>query len=145
MVGARASRPHRTPPELSSSSSGRRRRKGLCVMRTMKRRMAIAVTAGVWIAAVGSAAALTYDLNRPLRWVSGATHVTAASQVAREAPTETVSDSPPVLYIPTITIVAQVPRRPVTASVPAAPAVSPMRCADWRELDMGSGRVQVCE
>jgi hypothetical protein len=33
----------------------------------MKKRTTIAVTVGVWIAAMGSAAALTYDLNRPLQ------------------------------------------------------------------------------
>lgn len=39
-------------------------------MTTMKRRTAIAVTTGVWVLAVGSAVALTYELNRPLHWVS---------------------------------------------------------------------------
>jgi hypothetical protein len=36
---------------------------------TMKKRTVSAVTAGVWIAALGSAAALIYELNRPLHEV----------------------------------------------------------------------------
>jgi hypothetical protein len=76
----------------------------------MKKRTAIAVTLGVWIAAVGSAAALTYDLNRPLQLASVAPR--------RESPFDTanaaVAGPPPeqsVLYIPDITIVGTAPHR----------------------------------
>jgi hypothetical protein len=52
-----------------SAAFGADEEKGLCVMVVMKKRTAVAVTMGVWAAALGSAAALTYELNRPLHWV----------------------------------------------------------------------------
>jgi len=54
----------------------------------MKKRTAVAVIVGVWIATLSLAAALTYELTR-------------------------------------------------------APDIAQMQCADWRELDMASGRVLV--
>ncbi|HWW88580.1 MAG TPA: hypothetical protein VNZ26_33530 [Vicinamibacterales bacterium] len=112
----------------------------------MKRRTAIAVTVGVWVAAVGSAAALTYDLNRPIH-LPGATAQLAVPINAEQAPVaEPVLELQPVLYIPTITVVGQMPHRPgVTREPNPAIDIPWMHCADWRELDMGSGRVQVCE
>jgi uncharacterized NAD-dependent epimerase/dehydratase family protein len=50
-----------------------------------------------------------------------------------------------VLNIPTVTVVGHAPRRPVVARVPKASEIPDMSCADWRVLDMGTGRVQVCE
>jgi hypothetical protein len=122
----------------------------------MKRRTAIAVTLGVWLAAVGSAAALTYDLNRPLR-SAGATlqgtttpsggQVAATLVPAHAALSEAPSEPPgPVLYVSTLTTVGAAPQRPVAAGVQKPMTeISQMRCADWRELNMGSGHVQVCE
>jgi hypothetical protein len=109
-------------------------------MTTMKSRTAIAVTAGVWVAAVGSAAALTFDLNRPLHWV-GATSLRAAPVNAAQT-AEPVSEMQSVLNIPTITVLGHAPHHRVVARVPKASEIS---CADWRDLDMGSGSAQVCE
>jgi hypothetical protein len=117
----------------------------------MKRRTAIAVTVGVWIAALGSAAGLEYDLNGTPHFASAhlanvtsqpATPLAAASQASAPA----AAEMQPVLYIPTITIVGSMRRLVVPEpKPPVAPDISKMQCADWRELDMGSGHVQVCQ
>ena len=114
-------------------------------MRAMKKRTATAVTVGAWVAAVGSAAALTYDLNRPLHGVSSTLQLAAPASAARAALTGPVSELQSVLVIPTVTIVGKAAPRPKVAAAPETPVITAMRCSDWRELDMGSGRVQVCE
>ena len=45
--------------------------------------------------------------------------------------------------LPSFTIVGQV-HRPLPTPHPT-PDISKMHCTDWRGLDIGSGRVQVCE
>jgi hypothetical protein len=112
----------------------------------MKRRTAIAVAAALWIGGLGSAVALAYDLNRTLPLV-GAKSQSAApindEHAARAAP---ASEVQPVLYVPTITIVGQAAHHSaVVGERRPATDIARMRCADWRELDMGSGRVQICE
>ena len=120
-------------------------------MAPMKKRTAIAVTVGVWMAALGSAAALEYDLNRAphlsrphLASVTSlpATPLTAAPPAFALL----ASEVQPVLVIPTITIVGSM-RRSVDREPQPVPAVdiSNMTCTDWRGLDIGSGHVQVCE
>lgn len=109
----------------------------------------IAVTAGVWVTAVGSAAALTYDLNRPLRSANvtwhRSTRLAAQPNTSVSADVESLSEHQTMLRIPTITIVAE----SVESHAAVAPApvtdISQMSCSDWRELDIGSGHVQVCE
>jgi hypothetical protein len=118
-------------------------------MMPMKKRTAIAVTVGVWIAAVGSAAALTYDLNRTPQiakphFANAASHPVIPSSAAPVAFVQPALEQP-VLYIPTITIVGTV-RRPLDSEKPVPAAdISKMTCTDWRGLDIGSGHVQVCE
>jgi len=114
-------------------------------MTSMKRRTAIAVTVGVWVAALGSAAALTYDLNRPMHLAGATAQLAVPIHAERAAVAESVLELQPVLYIPTITVVGQMPHRPGVREPKPAVDISRMQCADWRELDMGSGRVQVCE
>jgi len=122
------------------------RRKGLCIMTSMKRRTAIAVTVGVWVAGLGSAAALTYDLNRPMHLAGARSPLAKPINAEQAAVAEPVLELQPVLYIPTITVVGQLPHGPgVTREPKPAVDISLMHCADWRELDMGSGRVQICE
>ena len=75
-------------------------------MATMKRQTAIAVTVGVWTAALCSAAALAYDATRPVH-LAGAT-----SQPEPKLDTESAVAAPApelqaVLYIPEATIVAK--------------------------------------
>src|SRR5579862_4168704 len=88
-------------------------RKGLCVMATMKKRAIAAITAGVWFAAIGSAAALTYGLNRPLQAVSGASQHTQGAPEAAATQTEAPSlpvtaPASPVQMMPTFTVVGYV-------------------------------------
>jgi hypothetical protein len=115
----------------------------------MKKGTMVAITIAAWLAAMGSASALTYELNRPLRLAPAASVVPAPPHAAQEgvrAPAaERLPALAPVLYLPLVTIVA--PRLPAVAmkapsTVPESP---PMLCSDWRALDMGSGRVRTCE
>jgi hypothetical protein len=76
-------------------------------MTTIEQLTATAVTMGVWIAAVGSAAALTYDLNRAPHLASDAAQSSAPSQRAPALLAQPVSESQPVLYVPAITVVGR--------------------------------------
>jgi hypothetical protein len=74
----------------------------------MKKRTAIAVTLGVWIAALGSAAALAADLNRPSHFARPHSANVASQPQAAVAPTPALDPAPEdqsVLLIPTVTIV----------------------------------------
>jgi len=115
-------------------------------MTSTKRRTMIALTLGVWFAALGSAGALTYDLSRPLQSANATPQLAAATNLDHCAIGAQVSDLAPVLYIPTITVVGQRPHgAAVVTPVQKPPTdISRMHCADWRELDMGSGQVEVC-
>jgi len=105
----------------------------------------MALTLGVWVAALGSAGALIYDLSRPLPSADATPRVAEPANLGHDAIVEQVSELSPVLFIPTITVVGQRPLRAlVTAGKRPAIDISHMRCADWRELDMGSGQVEVC-
>jgi hypothetical protein len=115
-------------------------------MTDKNRRTMMAVTLGVWVAALGSAGALTYDLGRPLQPAAGAAwRLMEPVNANRAGIAEPVSDLSPVLYIPTITVIGQLPHRVVVTRL-AEPAtdVSRRHCAEWRELDMGSGQAEVC-
>jgi hypothetical protein len=118
-------------------------------MRPMNKRTAIAVTVSVWIAALGSATALAYDLNRTPH-LARPHSANVTSQFATPAPAAPTVFAPPapevqsVLYIPTITIVGSMRRADSEKPAPRAD-ISEMRCTDWRGLDIGSGHVQVCE
>jgi hypothetical protein len=90
-------------------------------MTTMKNQVAIAVTVGVWVAAFGSAAALTFDLNHALRWASPPSQPTALTQAECPAQVEPGSEAQAVLYIPALTIVGHAPRDPEAAQGPKAP------------------------
>ena len=102
---------------------------------------------------MGSAAALTYDLNRPLQWKdatsqptsAGAPDPALAAVVPQAAPATVAPPDEATLQVPTVTIVGRIPPRSVAAPAPTTRDISEMRCTQWRELDMGSGHVQVCE
>jgi len=111
----------------------------------MKKRLAIAVTVGVWLAALGSAAALSYHWNRASHLTSVAEPSAPPLSAAPASFSEPVSESQPVIYVPTLTIRGR-PHEPSTrSSSKQTVGMSEMNCADWRGLDMGSGRVRVCE
>jgi hypothetical protein len=80
-------------------------------MATMKKRTVAVVTLGVWIAALGSAGALTYDANRPTQVGGGGSQVDAPSDTASGAPFASAPEQElePVLYMPDVTIVGKAP------------------------------------
>jgi hypothetical protein len=114
------------------------------------RRFLFAVTAGVWVTALGSAAALAYVLDRPLQPRMEEKQV-AAAPAPRESVDQVIAavrPSAPVLQIPPITIVGSAPAKRaafIPKPVKPAPDITEMNCSQWRDLQMGSGRVQVCE
>lgn len=114
-------------------------------MARMKKRLAIAVTVAIWLAALGSAAVLSYQWNRASHLTSVADPSAPRLSAAPASFSEPVSELQPVIYVPTVTIRGR-PHEPSTrdSSKPAV-SMSEMNCADWRGLDMGSGRVRVCE
>jgi hypothetical protein len=112
----------------------------------MKKRTAVAVTLVVWIAALGSAAALTYDLNSTPKLASATAQPATPSIAAPAAVARPASKTQAVLVVPTITIVGSIHHSVANAPKPERPVdIYQMRCADWRELNIGSGHVQVCE
>jgi hypothetical protein len=107
-----------------------------------------ALALGVWGAGGIVATALAYDLSHPPTPRPAAVDVTPthvdAPEVVRHA-----GEERPVLMIAPITIVGRRIARPLGVTAPqkgeALPQSSRMHCADWRDLQMGSGRVQICE
>ncbi|HLK37459.1 MAG TPA: hypothetical protein VKU41_11955 [Polyangiaceae bacterium] len=118
------------------------------------RRFAFTFTAVVWACALGSAGALAYVLDRPvqIRETPGHSAVVAPARQEIEPVNTPATEEQRVLEIPTITITtARHPAR-VVARPPAPgpneeqlPDIAKMNCTEWRELQAGSGRVQVCE
>ena len=121
----------------------------------MKRSIVAAMACAVWLSGAASAAALTYTLNRPLtppavlaesRPTGG---VPGLELFASAVPDVVQRQVPEVLQIPVVTIVG----RTLVRSAPPPPVAAPtvprditeMKCAEWRDLDIGSGRVQVCQ
>jgi hypothetical protein len=113
-------------------------------MAGMKYRTALAVTVGVWIAAVGSAVALAYELNRPLHSVD---HVSQPAVPTLDATSALVVEpaQESIVYLPTLTIVGRARAAPVARRTTLPIDIPAMDCVEWRDLDIGSGRVQVCK
>jgi hypothetical protein len=80
-------------------------------MAMMKKRMMAVVTLGVWIAALGSAAALTYNANRPTQVAGGGSQADAPSDMVGGAPLASVPEQEleSVLYMPDVIIVGKAP------------------------------------
>jgi hypothetical protein len=109
------------------------------------KKIAVGVTVGVWMTALGSAAALAFVLNRPLEPRTAVEPLTAHASVGHllgaEAPPVLLAD-PPLRPVPTAVHVVQVVRpKPAATHVD----IEQMRCDGWRDLTMGSGRVRVCQ
>jgi hypothetical protein len=109
--------------------------------------MALAV--GVWVLGAGSAAALTIDLARP-----PTPRVTTLEDISMlhtdlPRPVRHLGIERTVLTLQPITIVGHMERpgalTPPQPTVEQLPDITRMHCAEWRDLQMGSGRVQVCE
>jgi hypothetical protein len=117
----------------------RRRR---CVMASL-RKIAIAVTAGVWASALGSAVALAYVLHGPAEpFPEPLTAHASVGHLHGAAPTgEALVEAPASVRV--------VPARHVLPSKPppepSVVDIEDMKCDDWRELQVGHGQVMVCE
>src|SRR5579864_1295104 len=110
----------------------------------LKRRTELALAAGVWVAAVGFATTLVYLLDRPLGERFSFTDMTPAAAAAVAPAQEDVAPAiDTTLTIPTVTIVARAPHRHAVPMIlpESYPDIGKMNCAEWRELDMGSGHV----
>jgi hypothetical protein len=66
----------------------------------------MAVSLGIWIAALGTAAALTYDLNHPLR-LRSTTAIGMPSNTIPAGLAEPEATVQSVLYVPPVTIVGR--------------------------------------
>jgi hypothetical protein len=104
---------------------------------------------GVWLVGLGSAVALAAVLNAPYvpRLDSPPAQPTdAVMTVSIVAPAQPQAS---ILLVPPVTIIGHYARaaRPVPDEVKPEVSrdISAMTCGPTRELDMGSGHVQVCE
>jgi hypothetical protein len=109
------------------------------------KKIAVAVTAGVWTSALGSAVALAFVLNRapeprvppePLTAHASVGHLLGAA-----VPGDRFSD----MRATPLPIALHFGQALASRTAPAHVDIEHMRCDDWRELTMGSGHVRVCE
>ena len=110
----------------------------------MKRIIVTAIACGVWLSGVTSAGALTYVLDRsPTPPTNG---MASPSQALRGVDDQ---DKTVVEFAATVVRPPARPHAhhalPVTLPPPSPRDIDEMTCAGWRELDMGSGHVQICE
>jgi hypothetical protein len=114
-------------------------------MSSRRKQAAVAVTLGVWIAAMGLAAALIYDLDRPLRGAISAEIPAVRSVTAggHDPPqTSETTWQPGVVAAPSAARSEEV-REP--AQEPETVGFAKMRCTDWRTPDSRSGSARFCE
>jgi hypothetical protein len=109
--------------------------------------IALATSGGVWLVAVGSAAALVYKFNPPAE-LPGAGYQMASPIVAKHATVKGAVEEATVnvLRVPPVTIFGRYtppPPRPATGAAPRD--IREMQCSEWRELQAGSGSVQICQ
>ena len=123
-------------------------------MAAFKRRTMFAITLGVWFAAIGSAAALTYDLNRPVKLPAQGWQmpVDRGPVTTPPAPVDAVQLADQPARAPAVATAGQVRHRPARPSPPETMSIpevvrpiSEMHCHEWRDLDVGSGQVQICD
>jgi hypothetical protein len=74
-------------------------------MIAMKKRTVAYLTVAIWLAGLGTAAAITYDLNRPVHQKHGGSQPAAAP--AEELAAVAAQETGNVLCIPTITVVGR--------------------------------------
>jgi hypothetical protein len=113
----------------------------------MKRIIITAMACGVWLSGVTSAAALTYVLDRPVSppSTSAMTQATQALRGLGDPGNVLVSEDTSVKIERMTPSSPAHPVQPVTLPPPSPRDIDEMTCAGWRDLDMGSGHVQVCE
>lgn len=104
MVGGRDSRFHPCAASVVHIAVPRDEKERLCIMAHINIRTALAVTIGLGLAVLGSAAA--YGSNHPL-CVSSAAQLEVLSNPPHVAVAEPISEGQSVLVLPEITIVGQ--------------------------------------
>ena len=107
------------------------------------KRIAVGLMAGIWVLGMGCAAVLAYTLNRPLE-PGPRTSVAAVPPPLDERVVEISPTFERVLSIAPVTITAKV-SHPRPVAVAARRELPAMTCTEWRQLDIGSGRVQICQ
>ena len=102
----------------------------------------IALTALVWTGGFASTGALVRMLHHPVTPPASITYVdTTPAPVALVPQTPQVEER--VVVLPTVEIVAKIPRPTVAPPPPAS--TREVRCGVWKPLLQGEGAVQVCE
>jgi hypothetical protein len=108
----------------------------------------MAAALGVWLVGIGSASALVAVLNAPLvpKVAPKMDEVVPTAPAVTAAAPATGTES--VLMVPAVTIVGKqraTRRAPVEVKPEVSRDISAMQCGEARELNMGSGHVQICE
>ena len=114
-------------------------------MNISERTLALAVAAGVWLAGFGVAGAVGYKLVGPRAFTS-AYVAPRTAQVGD--PVDAMLEAPVTLELDTVWLFGQRPHFAPTAAEPkpnVARDISEMTCTGWRDLEAGSGHVQLCE
>jgi hypothetical protein len=103
----------------------------------MDKATVIAVTAVVWTIGFGAAAALTYDVTRPLPQIAAREVNMPMPSRAEDKPAE----EPRHFVLPTVEIIT---RAQLPTPAPARPAHH-VHCSEWKPLQQGSSSVQICD
>jgi hypothetical protein len=124
-------------------------RKELGVMKRLATNWQLVSAAAMWIGGLGFAAGLAYALNRPLEITPEPVAVEARNPTIADDGVAEASLATRSLEVAPVPIATHPHPRPAVAPPVAAPPpprnFDDMKCAGWRDLQMGSGRVQVCE
>jgi hypothetical protein len=113
----------------------------------MNKAQATFLTGTVWVAALTSAAAFAFAMNRPLTVAPPPTEP-APLRLVHVDPIEHAAEpaEPLLIVLPTLEIVGQVARPiPKAAPAPKVRDISDMKCTPFKPLEQGGGGVQVCE
>ena len=115
-----------------------------------KKWVALSAVAAVWLAGIAAAVLLAFALNRPLGHPAMAAFGEPRT-VEVATPAAAVFEAPilgSALEIDTVWIFGeryQAPARGVEPAPNVARDIADMQCSGWRELQAGSGHVQICE
>lgn len=102
----------------------------------------IALTAVVWTGGFVATGALVRTIQHPATPPPHVMYVDATPAPVALVPQTPQIEEERVIVLPTVEIVAKVPRAP--APQPSASARE-LRCGAWKPLLQGSGSVQICE
>jgi len=104
----------------------------------------IALTAVVWTGGFAATGALVRTLHHPAAPPPSVTYVDTAPAPVALVPQTPQVEEPRVIVLPTVEIVAKLPRVALPPP-PPAPSARELRCGEWKPLIQGGGAVQICE